>query len=170
MTARSSRLDATPPEHSTGRPGQRFLAASVARRTAEATVSRANRAISAGGFPCSARAFTLFSMPERENVRSFSFTENPDTGPLSAARASRAFPAGKSRPSSTPVRSMSCPAEISLVPPIFSARTFHPSGSTYSSSVVPPDRCQASMGPSSSSMRPADQAAAATCPCWWEAA
>ena len=64
MAARSRRLEATPPEHSTGRPGQRFFAASVVRRTAEATVSRANRAISAAGFPPSARAFTLFSMPD----------------------------------------------------------------------------------------------------------
>ena len=39
-----------------------------------------------------------------------------------------------------------------------------------SSSVVPPDRCQASMGRSSSSSRPADQAAAAMWPCWWDTA
>ena len=44
------------------------------------------------------------------------------------------------------------------------------SGSTWSSSVVPPDRCQASMGRSSRSSLPADQAAAAMWPCWWEQA
>ena len=48
--------------------------------------------------------------------------------------------------------------------------TLVPWGRTSSSSVVPPDRCQARKGPSSRSVRPADQAAAARCPCWWEQA
>ena len=50
------------------------------------------------------------------------------------------------------------------------ASTFHPWGVTSSSSVVPPDRCQASSGASNSSRWPTDQAAAAKCPCWWETA
>ena len=66
------------------------------------------------------------------------------------------------------MRSMICPAEMSLVPPIFSARTFFPSGVMERSSVVPPERCQAKWGLSIKSIRPADQSAAATCPCWWE--
>ena len=56
------------------------------------------------------------------------------------------------------------------MPPIFSARTFFPSGSTSSSSVVPPERCHARCGVCISSIRPADQSAAATCPCWCDTA
>ena len=101
-------------------------------------------------------------MPDREKESPLSFTRKPSAASASGYSASSALPAGKGRPSSTPVRSMSWPAAMSLVPPTTSARTLWPSGSTRSSSVVPPDRCQARWGLSSKSSRPADQAAAAT--------
>ena len=56
--------------------------------------------------------------------------DSPRIKSLSDARTSSAFPAGKGRPRSTPVRSMSCPAEMSLVPPTHCALTLTPSGST----------------------------------------
>ena len=58
ITVRSRRLEATPPEHSTGRPGQRRWASWVARRTTLHTVSRVKRATLAGASPSASSLFT----------------------------------------------------------------------------------------------------------------
>ena len=67
-------LEATPPEHSTGRPGYASMAALVQAWTTRQTVSWANQAISAGSSPLWTICLTLFSMPDREKVRPFTFT------------------------------------------------------------------------------------------------
>ena len=99
-------MEATPPEHSTGSPGQRFWASTVTSRTVRTTVSMAKRAISAGGSPLCTMDFTLFSIPDREKVRPSSFTANPSALPCRDSSSS-ALPAGKGSSSRTPVRSMS---------------------------------------------------------------
>ena len=57
-TARSWELEATPPEHSTGRPGYRCWASRVTRSTTFITVSRAKRAMLAGFSPSDSSFFT----------------------------------------------------------------------------------------------------------------